>query len=581
MNNSWVRFDPIFPPAFAFIILALLVFFVYREFQRHQKFLSFRIVALCFIAVSLLGIFLRPGYEVNKRMGVTLLLAKNYDRNKVDSIIRQNPETKIIKTEDAEAYSNSLILKSWYELAEENIFCIVGEGIPHHAIDLIQHQSFRFIPADPFGITSLTLPEVVCENQRQTIHGILNAADKTTLRLFGPGGAEDSVTFDKGENNFALSFTPRQSGLFTYQVESRDVRGVVVKERLPIEVVPERQLRILFLQHYPTAEIRFLKNFLSEKNNQLVLRYKISKNNFTYEFANTSPVRFATLRPDFLNSFDVIVIDQQSYDALTEGEKAEIKRSVQKGLGVIVLLHSPKEKFLQEFRTVEFKVSSKDTATVRLLHPYTLPVLPIELLPDPSIVATAKNKNRILSGYFFVGLGKVGFQFIQETYRLSLEGNKDDYAMLWTPLIQHTSRSFNKAFKLKLATPFPRYPNEPLDIEVISSGANPNLYDDSILVPLKEHATLNDYWSGRSWAGKSGWHKFATADSTDLNYFISNKVEWKSLRAANQIKETTNLQKALSVQPGEKRLEVVAIPRVVFYLLFLFSAGFLWLVPKI
>ncbi|HLZ16236.1 MAG TPA: hypothetical protein VKQ08_04325, partial [Cyclobacteriaceae bacterium] len=425
MSNSWLRFDPIFPPAIAVAALALFTFFIYQEFRRNQKFLALRTCALCVMGVALLGVLLKPIYEVARNSDAILLLTRNYARNTVDSILKQNPAVKIMRIEDAEPYPNSTVLTSWNELFGENIFCIVGEGIPHHAFDLQRKQSFRFIPAAlPHGITSLALGEGTYENQRQVIRGVFYAPAQTTLKLSGPGGAEDSVTFGKGENSFALSFTPRQPGLFTYSLESKVGNIVFQNEQVPVDVAPERQLRLLFLQQQPTAEIRFLKSFLSEKKHHLLLRYKISKSNFMYEYVNTPPIRFATLRPGFLNSLDLVVIDQKSYDELTLMEKDDLKRAVHEGLGVISILHDPKEKLLSEFRKIKFQVGSRDTANVPLLRrqPFSLSVIPFELPSDPSVVAVVKNKNRIFSGYFFSDLGKVGFQFIQETYRLTLEG---------------------------------------------------------------------------------------------------------------------------------------------------------------
>ncbi len=585
MNNFLLIFDPLFPVTIIIlIVLPSFIFLAYKEFQRKQKFLTARIFALALVMISLLALFLRPSYQEEKVINSIILLTSGYEENTVDSIIKLQPNQPIIRTSDAKPYPNSSVLKSWHDLTNENISYVIGEGIPNHAFEQLSNKTFRFISVIPRGITNLISPNVVYVNQRNQIQGVFNASGKTSLKLFGPGGAEDSVNLNKGENQFALSFNPKQEGLFIYDLEIKESNQAKATERLPIEVMPELQLKILFIQKYPTAEIRFLKNFLSKKKHQVTLRYQVSATNYTYEYANTSPVRMDNLRPEFLKAFDVLFIDDKSFDQLSLNEKTDLKKSIQDGLGVIIMPSDPKGKVLNEFLSIKSKNSLNDTVHIHLSRPeaYTLPVLPIELNPQPSIISVTKNKGRIISGYFFLGSGKIGFQFIQETYRLGLEGNADDYSSLWTSLIEHSARAQTARFKIKLNTPFPHYPNEPLDLEVISSGSQPSLYSDSVDIPMTEHVLFDDYWTGKSWTGKSGWHRIGIRqDSTQLNYFVSQREEWKTIRITNKIKETKALQHIQPIEEQKKEMQSKAIPSLIFYLMFLFSSAFLWVFPKI
>jgi hypothetical protein len=210
-----------------------------------------------------------------------------------------------------------------------------------------------------------------------------------------------------------------------------------------------------------------------------------------------------------------------------------------------------------------------------------LPNLPIELGVDPFMLAVTKNKNRVLSGYFYSGLGKIGIQFIQETFRLVVEGNTDDYASLWVTLIGNTARTKGSNFKLRLITPFPYYANEPIEIAAISSDLQPSLVADSARIPVKENASVDDYWTGQSWAGQSRWHQLSIRqDSTQLNYFVSDTSEWKSLKISNQIKDN-RVSQIFSTNDPKKVTQHVPVPTVLFYFLFLFSSAVLWLVPKV
>jgi hypothetical protein len=247
MSNSLLSFHPIFSITVVLIIaLPLFLLFVYKEFQRRQKFLAFRIVALSMMMISLFGLLLHPTYEKEEKSKTIILLTKGYQRNKVDSIVQKNLELKIISTADAAPYSNSSILKSWYDLYEENIAFVVGQGLPSYSLELLQHKAFQFIPSQhPKGITQLTVPDNIYVNDRTKIEGLFNSTEKTKLKLIGPGGVEDSVTFGQGEISFSLTFAPKQSGKFIYSLVTENSSSTF-SERLPIEVLPERKLRILF-----------------------------------------------------------------------------------------------------------------------------------------------------------------------------------------------------------------------------------------------------------------------------------------------------------------------------------------------
>jgi len=156
-----------------------------------------------------------------------------------------------------------------------------------------------------------------------------------------------------------------------------------------------------------------------------------------------------------------------------------------------------------------------------------------------------------------------------------------DYASLWTTLIENTARTRESNFKLKLLTPFPYYANEPIEIAVISSGIDPSLYADSIRIPLKENAMVDDYWMGKSWTAQRGWHQLRIRqDSSQLHYFISDTSEWKSLKISNQITDN-RISGNLSISKPRNATQEAPVPAILFYLLFLFSFAFLWLAPKI
>jgi len=497
----------------------------------------------------------------------------------VDSLLRLEPQVKIIRLVEAESYPNSETFISFQSLFYENIKYIFGEGIPGYALDLLSKRDFQFIPCQlPFGVVELTVPEIF-SNRRNSFYGSFNSPGKTKLKLVGPSGVEDSINLSPGNNSFTLSFHPKRSGLFLYDLISTDSLGNTSSEKLPIEVIEERALRILFVQKFPSAEMRYLKNFLVGKGHSIAVRTQTSKNNFNEEFINSPQNRLGEFTNDLLSSFDLVLVDLKTIDELTKDEKSTMQKSIFGGLGLIVVQNDVPSK--TDFYTVKGEKISADTVRLRLPSAQrVLPVLPFKVIGRSSIESVIKSKDRVLAGYRFFGAGKIAFQFLQETYRLALEGLHEDYAFIWTSLIESSARKQNKKFDLKLISAFPYYPNEPLRLSILSSGEKPVIQSDGIMAPVKEDVLVDDYWEAESWAGKFGWHRFTAGDSSALNYFILQPSEWRSLRIANQMKETSL---ARTMQPGNSVLQFEnrKISPLLFYLIFIFASGFLWLAPKI
>ena len=579
MSDFRMSFDPLFSWWMVLLIsslaFALLLWF---EIKRNQTLLIPRIIAVVLVLISILALLLQPSFKTAKKTEI-VLLTPNFEKSKVDSLLRLEPQFKIIRSAEAESYPNSESFISFQSLSYENIKYIFGEGVPNYAFDLLGESDFRFIPGRlPFGVVELIVPEIF-SGRKNSIFGLFNSPGKTKLKLVGPSGAEDSVALNQGNNSFTLSFRPKQPGLFLYYLISEDNPGNSSSEKLPIEVIEQRVMRILFIQKFPSAEMRYLKNFLADKGHAVAVRSQTSKNNFSEEFINSPQTRLSRLTNDLLHSFDLVLIDSKTIDELTKEEKSTLQKSVFMGLGLIIVQNDiPVE---TNFYLPKGKKISTDTVSLRLSSiQRVLPALPFKVIDHSSIESVIKSKNRILAGYRFFGAGKIAFQFLQETYKLTLEGLHEDYAFVWTSLIERSARKQNKKFELKMISTFPFYPNESLGLSILSSGEKPTIHSDGIKVPAKEDVLLDDYWETKSWAGKLGWHQFTANDSTTLNYFVSKPNEWKSLRIANQMKRIS-LASATQAKNSVLQFENKKITRLLFYLIFVLASGFLWLAPKI
>lgn len=586
MNNSMYFINPVLPVWIMVpTILVLFSFLIWKEFKRKQKYLGFRMAAQLFVLISVLGILLRPGYRQAQESSGIAVLTPGYSKSKVDSLLTAHPQLHLIRTVEAETYPQSETLKSYFDLiaVQDQIKFVVGEGLPDHILDLIPAGKFQFLPAEsPAGIQQLNVSQNIKTNQQASIDGILKNDIKTTLLLSGTGGKEDSVTIQPGLSSFRLRFNTKEAGTFIYTIQYRDQEGYRT-EQIPVIVKEDQKLNILLLQNYPTFETRQLKNFLAEKGHRLTLRYQVSKNNFRYEYANTTPLHITSLTPPLLAAFDLVIIDSDAIETLKPSEKISVENSIRSGLGLILLPTKANEidQTRKRFVPISVKKTTKDTAHLGT-KPNVLPRVSLQIQPSASVYSVVKNKTEILSAYTFMGLGKTGIQLLQETYRISLEGNTETYASLWSPLIEKTARGLSKKFSIKTLTDFPVYENEPLDVEIISTSENhPRLKDNGTLLPLTEDVAIDNLWFGRTWVGKPGWHQL-TADSAILHYFVSERQSLKSLRFAKQLHANTiaSVTRAEAGNTSTLSHQTQTSP-VIYFILFLFASGFLWLAPKL
>ncbi|HTH58307.1 MAG TPA: hypothetical protein VL728_19810 [Cyclobacteriaceae bacterium] len=557
--------------------LTLFVLFAWLEVKKKQKLIGYRIAALFCLMISVIGLVLQPRV-LGKEHQQVLLLTPGYAKSQADSVLKLNPDLKILRTQSADLFPASEELASGH-LNAVDVKYILGAGLPKYALDELRPSNYVFIPPQRTnGVIALNLPEVF-SGRPNIVSGVFNASQTTKLKLVGPAGVEDSTVVDQATKSFAFSFTPKLPGLFIYHLISEDKAGSKKSERLPIDVKSPAKLHILFLQDFPTVEFRNLKNFLADDGHSVVIQTRTSKSNFTEEFINAPKVSINNLSSRLLTSFDLLLADSKTINRLTSSEKSDLEHAVQNGLGLVLIGDLPAKK--NEFYSIEGRSTSTDTAHFQINNKgYVLPAQPTEVTPIDGLTSILKNKKRTLTGYRFLGAGKIGFQLLQETYRIKLEGNGADYAAIWSTLLEKVSRKKAKNFDLKMNTFFPYYADEPVTFSVVSAGGIADAFSDDIKIPLIENVIINDYWHGKTWPKSTGWHQLRVGDSTLVNYFVHDVSEWTALSTVRMSNET-RIAQFKTLQNHSPLPTSNPVSPFIFYLIFLFSAAFLWLAPKI
>lgn len=586
MNSSSLSIQPLFPLWAIFLgTVLLLAFLVWKEIKRKNRFLSARIVAVVFMISSIVAWLLQPTRTSKEDTAGIILLTKNYDRAKADSLVKKYPNLITMRLDDAVDFKKASTIQP-YELSDykSEITFILGDGLPVYEEEII-NGPYTFIPGKlPIGITQLEIPANVHVGQTTKVNGTVNLERRTKLILKSPGQAEDSVTLKgAGIKSFSFSFQSRQAGLFQYSLIIRDSLNTIIEAKLPIEVKLEEKLNILFVQKYPTAEVRYLKNFLVEKGYAITVRSQISKTNFHYEFSNQESIRIDRLTPELLETLDLVFLDSESLNGLSTSELKTLEQSCRAGLGAIILLNSTDTKSKIPLLNASTTTYAQDTVRLKGTSTnFVLPATPVSIVATSVITPVVVSSNRTLSGFVNLGAGKVGFQLLHETYRLLLEGKTNDYANVWSPLLESITRLKSQRFKIQIENQFPFYTDEPLCINVIAANEEPILKNESTTLPLQENVIIDDFWHATTWADKAGWHQLQTQDSTQLNYFVSAADEWQTLRVTNQQRQHQSRSTSYSERTLRELISVAKpISQLLFFIIFLLSSGFLWLAPKL
>ncbi|MBX2965879.1 MAG: hypothetical protein KF845_07015 [Cyclobacteriaceae bacterium] len=567
-------------PALTLVFLLL----VWIEIQRKEKKLLWRLAALALIAISLAGMFLQPAFKIQSA-GTTVLLTPNYNTQQVDSLIKKG-YTDLIALPETTPYKSSKSLPSYRALDDlpNNLF-IVGEGISRYVEAYIENKSVAYLPIVdyPEGITSV-LQEGYIANRAQAITGTFyNRKGEKQLVLNGPGGKEDSITFQSsGLHSFELKFRPKQAGNFSYNLTVQDSTQRY-SETLPVVVRQEKPLSVLFLNSYPTAEVRFLKNQLAEKGHRVAVRYQVSTNRYQTEFINQQPINVERITRALLEEFDVIITDAQAYNALSKPENTYLLEEIKNGLGLLILADDSfttnQPKNLPAF---SFHNLKQDTAQFMLPSgKLILATTPARLSENENLYPVTQDANgHTLSGYVYYGSGKIIVQLLTHTYTLILQDKPTAYTDLWIPVIERTARNEKVGFKLTIKTPFPLYVDEPVVINIISAAEKPNLLLDSINIPVQEHPLIDNVWEATVRIPQAGWHNLTIAqDSTTLPFYAFAENEWASVQKTNQLQ---SMRKFATNKTGETDGHMIEKPvnPLWFYLLFLAGATVLWLIPR-
>jgi hypothetical protein len=348
---------------------------------------------------------------------------------------------------------------------------------------------------------------------------------------------------------------------------------------VPIEVCSIAPLRITLLQAFPTFESTSLKNYLAEAGHSLVIRNQIASSRYQFEFINHAEDRFQSLKDAKLDEYDLVIISSSSWNQLSQADRNVVLAAARGGLGVVIMID---EVFLElKDLSFQFKRARADSALIQLPHGASVAMPTAGVFVSAGIDKTiiSEKAGAVVNGYSLLGRGKIGLQLLTPTFPLLLEDQRKMYAEIWITLLETISRSKSEPWNIRISSPFPWRKNEPLLFDIVTAEP-PLIAFDSVTLPLQEDVLIDDLWHGTVWPRNEGWNKLVLPDGKDYFFYVSPAAQWQTL-ALRQQHQLNHYRAATDTPFAPDRTDRRPWLTWVWVAIFLVSATFLWLSPKL
>lgn len=601
--------------AFVYTVIATsigsLLFIAWLAWKRgNRKRLRGRIIAIVVAVFSLAMLGLKPQIRQAVLPEEAILLTEDTSEDSLRRLLATFSQaqpaifiTDTLLSKQWKAFRPTLIPDLAYLLRNHRQVTrlhVLGQGLSNAALHFA--DSLEIIPhlSQPeSGIRAVYWKSKAQVGGQWNIQGQFEnkSLQPVWLLLEGFGIRMDSVEIPaNSKKEFDLQARLKESGRFVFELKQYVNKQLVQQEKVPVEVMPSSELRILILEAFPGFEMKFLKNWLAGKQYAVAIRSAISKNKFRTEFINRKNLNLNNLTASVLENFDLLIADEQSLEQLTLKEMSSLGQAIQEdGMALLTLWKEPKNN--QKNRLLAaFKVDAPATPEEKQTR-ILWPDMPAGTQEVNSTSASIQNrpgirplvtdeKNNILAAARLWGRGKLTASMIQSAYMWILDGKQDLYAHYWSFLL---TNSVNEKPTDENWQTGPELP-------IIHQPLTYTLHREDLLPPAGQSRNIPFYlaqdvihpqkWHGTYWPDATGWTTVHTADGTPFWHYIYSPSDWQHIQFGQRRKATldfveTQRAKTSKNDSAVELSDIKSVPALWFFLLFLCSMAYLWLEQKL
>lgn len=547
----------------------LLVFLLLAEVKRINKaYLLLRLLANIIAVSSLALLFIPLTYKVDIEVDHSLnIFTPGTNQDSVPKSLRKGYALTSIP-------DLSYLLKSRPEISTVNVF---GYGLAPSDLEVLKRYKFNFFPSAASGIVSVCWNSRLSYTEKLQVQGkyINSSSNEVKLVLRGFGDNLDSAFIQAGKTStFSLESVPKQAGKAVLNLVAYTNGKLLVEEKVPIEVTESKPLTVLLLSSNPDFEYKFLKNWLFEEGHAVMMRSRISKTAISSDFLNTKPVDLKIINAAVLRNIDVLIADEEELATISTQEYQQIEQAVTKGMGLSIRvseLNIPRKLLTSNLARYELKSANDKEEQSLFLHP-----------SNTSLAALKDKSGRVIAATSLYGKGKVTGLVSLSTYKWILESKESSYKRYWSDIIggSASKKSGNAAFEI-----FPQFPIVRRTIRVTARQVSltvPTIRMNNVLLAPRQNVALSSDWDALAYATSAGWNSISI-NGNEGSFYIYDKDSWQDLRNSAKIKVNVAASELSQPLKSAKLLKTIEkrFPVWIFFVLFAFSSGFLWLEPKL
>lgn len=584
------------PANWSYIVIGtcilLAAFLLWNEFRRASKAnLIWRLAAVVLAVAMLAGIALPLKYNSEVKVSAdnkTILLTKGFDADSLKDL-----EGAQILTMDAAVkkdYPKTTLIRGVQQIDTTRQLHVYGHGLSTYQLDQLGNMPAIFHPAKPAdGVANISWNATLKAGEQLRVQGKYHntSAQKVQLILRGLNTVLDTTTIKPNSTSeFELVTVPKATGRVVYTLQSIADEDTLTQGSIPLQVDPVKPLRVLMLAASPDFETKFLKNWMGEQGYAVASRSAISKDKFTSEYVNVARFPLDRLSIATLKKFDVVIGDLSILNNLSGKESAALKQEVTDGgLGVIVRADSSGKTSWLQTQSPTRQVGKDVPAYLSMNGNRSGQKLSVGahtiIFKNGTQTLVTGPQNQELAGSALSGSGKVVFTTLADTYSWMLNGNRQDYSVLWSALVSSAARK-DTALVTTIHTQSIPYLNSPAQLAV-SPGSRGMALNDTAVAPVQNSAIPFE-WSADYWPTETGWQSIAQGNKKTW-WYAYKKRDWQGVNAAAKTAATARYA-SLHPVAGNVTKQIqqkvrIDVPKIYFYMLLLAACTFLWIENKL
>ena len=447
---------------------------------------------------------------------------------------------------------------------------VLGDGLVARDRDAVQGRAVLFTPSPArVGLRDVVAPFAAVPGEAWRVRGRATAPAGARIALLDPAGAPVAQVAIAAGGDFALATTPTAAARVDYALSLRDARGRELERlTLPLDIVEGRRPRLWLLAGGPDPEQKFLRRWAEDAGWTVRTRASLGAG---VQVGDPMPLQAAALA-----EVDLLVLDQRALRALGAGGRAQLRRAVGEGLGLLLRVQeAPTAEDRAALREVGFATAAAAPTPVRLPgarapfeHEETtlLTRAPLQAQAEDAVTVLRDADGAALARWRALGRGRVGVAWFGDAYRLVLSGQAPLYGQAWTGLSGALARAA-AAPGAHLRTA-PAWEQQRVQLCGLSAPAQA-MAPDGGRVALAVDASGCAAW----WPAQAGWHRVGNeARATAVPVLAA--AAWPAVRAARDREATL----ALQARGADVEVAAVAVPgpRWPFFLGWLLACALAW-----